>query len=988
MYKRMLTVLIALLLAVGVFVQPRSAAAETEAVRVRLSVDGSKALTMRLGGEYLVDGAAQPVSSGSLTFTASGSKVTVSHSKLGELKTARSIAVTRTVKGVDGGTMTFTVGGYTRSYLGDFTVTADDGELQVVNTVPMSHYLYGVVGYEMSNSWPLEALKAQAVAAKNYAISKLGSSKTYDVVDTASDQVYKGYVSTLKNVIAAVDGTMHVALYLNGTVMPCWYSASNGGYSILPSKNWGSTAYDSGYAAGTDPFDVRNTACRSETLYIPADLARRSFSSAELYDYVMAALNTAAMQQGVIAEGFVFDAWTGITSLISTDENGVATADGDHAKIVITAAAKTVPDPRFATPAPTPSATPAPTATPAVTATPAPTATPTAEPAETPTASPDAADGTDASADATPTAAPTAEPTPEPTATPSATKTPKPTATPIPTPTPAPLAPETEREEQVVVTLTFEELFQAGLFTDSVLRIYYAMPADGGWTLYHGRFGHGVGMSQRGAQQMAKEGWTFLQILGFYYPGAEVRQMNYTFPEQSKETPTPLVTATPAVTATPTATPNGTAAPSSSAAPTATPTPTPTATPAPTPTGAPAPTVTPINDGATASVILGTPLFSAPDTAGEQLMQLPIGTRLKLTGLVGDWYAATDIKSGTSGYVHYRNAEVLAETALCEATVTGSGVNLRTGPGKQYDSLTKLSKNSTVTVLAHAGGWLRVRTASGMTGYMSRDYLKWQTVPTPTPKPTPTPTPAPTLKPGETATPVPVATAAPTPTPTPLPDKSSDGSFTATARINAKNVNFRRGPSTSTASLGKYSRGTDFGIYGKEGNWYRVCLLSTGQDGYVYAKYLTLQQSGTGDTEIIAKGALSTSGVNIRTGASTRYRSLGKLSRGTGVLILGSEGSWYRVRVENSGQEGYVFARYINMTETGSEQGSTASSGQAVVRAGLLNLRDKPDESRGKVLLTMRRGYTVTVHSLSNGWAQVTYNGKTGYCAARYLTLQ
>ena len=58
------------------------------------------------------------------------------------------------------------------------------------------------------------------------------------------------------------------------------------------------------------------------------------------------------------------------------------------------------------------------------------------------------------------------------------------------------------------------------------------------------------------------------------------------------------------------------------------------------------------------------------------------------------------------------------------------------------------------------------------------------------------------------------------------------------------------------------------------------------------------------------------------------------------------------------------------------------------MRAGLLNLRDKPDESRGKILCTMRHGYTVTVHSLADGWAEVTYNGKRGYCAAKYLTLQ
>ena len=46
--------------------------------------------------------------------------------------------------------------------------------------------------YEMSESWPIEALKSQAVAARGYVINQLRSSGTYDVGDTSSDQVYKG----------------------------------------------------------------------------------------------------------------------------------------------------------------------------------------------------------------------------------------------------------------------------------------------------------------------------------------------------------------------------------------------------------------------------------------------------------------------------------------------------------------------------------------------------------------------------------------------------------------------------------------------------------------------------------------------------------------------------------------------------------------------------------------------------------------------------
>lgn len=53
-----------------------------------------------------------------------------------------------------------------RKYLGHFYIKlASNGYIQVVNKVPLAHYLYGVVGYEMNNSYPIEALKAQAVAA-------------------------------------------------------------------------------------------------------------------------------------------------------------------------------------------------------------------------------------------------------------------------------------------------------------------------------------------------------------------------------------------------------------------------------------------------------------------------------------------------------------------------------------------------------------------------------------------------------------------------------------------------------------------------------------------------------------------------------------------------------------------------------------------------------------------------------------------------------
>ena len=73
----------------------------------------------------------------------------------------------------------------------------------------MKNIVYGVVAYEMSNSWPPEALKAQAVAARCYAYKRLEDSRNgiSDIGDTSGDQVYKGTLKVNENIINAVKGT-------------------------------------------------------------------------------------------------------------------------------------------------------------------------------------------------------------------------------------------------------------------------------------------------------------------------------------------------------------------------------------------------------------------------------------------------------------------------------------------------------------------------------------------------------------------------------------------------------------------------------------------------------------------------------------------------------------------------------------------------------------------------------------------------------------
>ena len=77
-------------------------------------------------------------------------------------------------------------------YRGRLTVTSDGKTLQAINTVGLELYLQGVVPGEMPRSWPLEALKAQAVAARTYALVSIVKGKPFDLYSDWRSQVYYG----------------------------------------------------------------------------------------------------------------------------------------------------------------------------------------------------------------------------------------------------------------------------------------------------------------------------------------------------------------------------------------------------------------------------------------------------------------------------------------------------------------------------------------------------------------------------------------------------------------------------------------------------------------------------------------------------------------------------------------------------------------------------------------------------------------------------
>ncbi len=122
-----------------------------------------------------------------------------------------------------------------RSYRGAVTVrrTAGKTGLTVVNTVPLEEYLYGVVARVIPPGWPHEALKAQAVAARTFALYNRGkhAGDGFDVCATADCQAYFGKSGEDARATRAVDDTRGLVVTYGGKPIPAYYHASGGGYT-------------------------------------------------------------------------------------------------------------------------------------------------------------------------------------------------------------------------------------------------------------------------------------------------------------------------------------------------------------------------------------------------------------------------------------------------------------------------------------------------------------------------------------------------------------------------------------------------------------------------------------------------------------------------------------------------------------------------------------------------------------------------------------
>ena len=127
-------------------------------------------------------------------------------------------------------------------YRGFITLLKKQG-MTVVNNVPVEDYLYGVVPKEMPPSWSAEALRAQSIAARTFALKnrKRHSAEGFDLCSTAHCQVYEGMSAEMQSTTAAVNSTRGEVLFYKGAIIDALFHTDSGGMTEFSEHVWGST---------------------------------------------------------------------------------------------------------------------------------------------------------------------------------------------------------------------------------------------------------------------------------------------------------------------------------------------------------------------------------------------------------------------------------------------------------------------------------------------------------------------------------------------------------------------------------------------------------------------------------------------------------------------------------------------------------------------------------------------------------------------------
>ena len=784
MHKRLLSVLIALCLLTGLRPFARAeglASAPLQAgniqngmVRVRLSSLGAfSTLNLTVLGSYTINGqSAQEIGGGASATVQFNSATGQWTLKVGgtSRNMGTSFRLCRHETSGQNGIKIAQGRSPGNLYPGDFQFIARGGSGSytpwVVAHIYMEDYLYGVLPYEMGNSSGMEALKAQAVAARTYTMRAMSgaASALYDVVDTTADQVYSGTPSGSANCKAAVDATKGIVLKNGSSFTATYYTASNGGQTEIPKNAWGSGG-PSYLAVKDDPYDLANPDSRKVSFFVKSQGAQSSATLGRLLDQKAAAK---------------FGAGASVT--------GVSSVTPHTPKYAAPSRAYTKLD--FA-------------------------------------------------------------------------------------------VSYTRNGETGFGTLTFDIFSELegplGMnITTASCELWSVTQASGGFTVTARRYGHGIGMSQRGVLYMAQMGYAYDQILAFYFEGCT--RVEYTLtrsilsPVVDGQYTQQVIPETPAA----------------------------LTTPAPEQAEAVYAWVNTVNGSLN--------LRESPRDNAKVLRTIPKGERVPVYERGASWCKTA--YGGNTGYVMTKFLSFSAAPALtptpapsasaasasAQVTTVSGSLNLREKADSAARVLCTIPQYTILPVLESGGVWCKT-VYGGYSGYVMTRYLTFLSGTGVSPASTPAPTPAPVQ--------------------TPAPSSG----LTAWVETPGGSLNLRKEARDSAKVLRTIPQGDAVSVLQRGDTWCQVAY--NGQTGYVMTRYLRFGETAAPtpaphageedlrvlDQPIVGRVMSTSRSLNLRQACSTDAKVLTEMPRFDSLLITAVGDTWCAVEYE--GLSGYCMTKYL-----------------------------------------------------------------------------
>ena len=312
--------------------------------------------------------------------------------------------------------------------------------------------------------------------------------------------------------------------------------------------------------------------------------------------------------------------------------------------------------------------------------------------------------------------------------------------------------------------------------------------------------------------------------------------------------------------------------------------------------------------------------------------------------------AATTVQASASNSSSYKvNADVL---------------HVRAGSSTSHDIISRVYNGQSLNVIGEENGWYKIN-MNGKTGFVSGEFVS--------------------------------------------KNGASNSNVSTTGgknKVTADVLRVRTAPNTSSSVSGRVYEGQTLNVIGQENGW--VKINHNGQVGYVSGEFVSGVSANTGSSnnntnnnnqESVKPASgnytVNVSSLRVRTGPSTSHTTVGSVTKGQVVQVVGEVQDWFKINY--AGQTAYVSKDYV--TKGGSSDNATQGNNQNnnqnnnvtvqtggtyVVNATSLRVRTGP-ATYHSVIGGVLNGTTLNVIGSEGSWFKVNYQGKTGYVSSEFM---